>query len=231
MVEQRLQARLSDIRDIGDPGGPRERSGRAAAGLVPGGAIADPAHSVPDQSIVSAGLADAVRSEKAAAVAGKRPRRSAVGALGKTVRLRDKDHRKFVLRQACLVCGRVPSDPHHLTFTQSRALGRRVSDEFIVPVCRVHHRELHRSGDEAAWWQRFNIDPLPIALRLWQQTRSDSELSPSGDTATHAKPVDGPDVSAQPSDRSGHPGAPSAPLEFEKVPNISRRAHPKRRST
>jgi len=211
MVEQRFQARLSDIGDSGAPGGPRERSGGAAAGLVPGGAIADlPSHAVPDQSMVSAGLADAVRGEKAAAVAGKRPRRSAVGALGKTVRLRDKDHRRFVLRQACLVCGRVPSDPHHLTFTQSRALGRRVSDEFIVPVCRVHHRELHRSGDEAAWWQRFNIDPLPIALRLWQQTRSDSELSPSGDTATHAKPVDGPDVSAQPSasrDRSGHPGS------------------------
>src|SRR5690242_13721508 len=64
-----------------------------------------------------------------------------VQVLGKTVRLRDKDHRKFVLRQPCLVCGRVPSDPHHLTFTQPRSLGGRVSDEFTVPVCRVHHRE------------------------------------------------------------------------------------------
>jgi hypothetical protein len=43
--------------------------------------------------------------------------------LGKPVRLRDKDHRKFVLRQPCLVCGRVPSDPHHLTFTQPRCDG------------------------------------------------------------------------------------------------------------
>ena len=98
-------------------------------------------------------------------------------ALGKTVRLRDKDYRKFVLRQACLVCGRVPSDPHHLTFTQPRALGRRVSDEFIVPVCRVHHRELHRSGNEAAWWRKLNIDPIPIALRLWEQTRTDGGQS------------------------------------------------------
>jgi len=103
----------------------------------------------------------------------KQSRRDAIRALGKTVRLRDKDHRRFVLRQACLVCGRVPSDPHHLTFTQPRALGRRVSDEFIVPVCRVHHRELHRSGNEAAWWRKLNIDPIPIALRLWAQTRTD----------------------------------------------------------
>ena len=108
----------------------------------------------------------------------KQTRREMVHALGKTVRLRDKDHRKFVLRQPCLVCGRVPSDPHHLTFTQPRALGRRVSDEFIVPVCRVHHRELHRSGDEAAWWRKLNIDPLPVALRLWQHTRTDGELAP-----------------------------------------------------
>jgi hypothetical protein len=46
-----------------------------------------------------------------------------------------------------------------------------VSDEFIVPLCRIHHRELHRSGDEAAWWQKLNIDPLAVALRLWQHTR------------------------------------------------------------
>jgi hypothetical protein len=52
-----------------------------------------------------------------------------------------------------------------------------VSDEFIVPVCRIHHRELHRSGNEAAWWQMLNIDPIPIALRLWQQTRTDGRQS------------------------------------------------------
>ena len=108
----------------------------------------------------------------------KQSRPNVVQALGKTVRLRDKDHRKYVLRQPCLVCGRVPSDPHHLTFTQPRALGRRVSDEFTVPVCRVHHRELHHSGDEAAWWRRLNIDPIPVALELWQRTRSDNEPSP-----------------------------------------------------
>jgi hypothetical protein len=114
-----------------------------------------------------------------ATAAKKRSRGGAISALGKTVRLRDKEHRKFVLRQPCLVCGRVPSDPHHLTFTQPRALGYRVSDEFTVPVCRIHHRELHRQADEAAWWAQFNIDPLPIALRLWQQTRFSGQVPPT----------------------------------------------------
>jgi hypothetical protein len=56
----------------------------------------------------------------------RQSRRNVVQALGKTLRMRDQGHRKYVLRQPCLVCGRVPSDPHHLTFTQPRALGRRV---------------------------------------------------------------------------------------------------------
>ena len=116
-------------------------------------------------------------------LARKRARSSSVRALGKTVRLRDKNHRRFVLRQPCLVCGRVPSDPHHLTFTQPRALGRRVSDEFMVPVCRVHHRELHRSSNEAAWWRKLNIDPLPVALRLWQQSRTEGEPAPQPNPA------------------------------------------------
>jgi ERF superfamily len=119
----------------------------------------------------------------------KQSRSKVIHALGKTVRLRDKDHRKYVLRQPCLVCGRVPSDPHHLTFTQPRALGRRVSDEFTVPICRLHHRELHRSGDEAAWWRSLNIDPLPVALKLWKQTRSDDQAPAIADPRTEPKPA------------------------------------------
>jgi hypothetical protein len=89
----------------------------------------------------------------------------------KARRSRDKCHLKFVTRQPCTVCGRQPCEAHHVRFAQPRALGCRVSDEFTVPLCRVHHRELHRVGDERAWWEQFNIDPLPIALRFWQETR------------------------------------------------------------
>jgi hypothetical protein len=68
-----------------------------------------------------------------------------------------------------------------LRFAQPRALGRKVSDEFIVPVCRVHHRELHRHGDEAAWWQKTKIDPLPIARRLWQHAANGTAAAVDGD--------------------------------------------------
>lgn len=151
----------------------------------------EPAHAVPGQTGVS-GASDAGPHQNASMPTTKKQSRSdTIRALGKMVRLRDKDHRRFVLRQACLVCGRVPSDPHHLTFTQPRALARRVSDEFIVPVCRVHHRDLHRSGNEAAWWRKLNIDPLPVALMLWQHTRADREITPmtqavkTPDASTH----------------------------------------------
>jgi len=86
-------------------------------------------------------------------------------------RIRDRDHIRHVMKQACLVCGRRPSDPHHLRFAQSRALGRKVSDEFTVPMCRTHHREVHRCGDESSWWQQNAIDPLVAARALWLETR------------------------------------------------------------
>ena len=90
---------------------------------------------------------------------------------GKLRRFRDKEHLRFVSKQPCTVCGRQPCEPHHIRFAQPRAISRKVSDEFTVPLCRVHHREIHRRGDEAAWWAEFGVNPMPIALRLWQQTR------------------------------------------------------------
>jgi hypothetical protein len=99
------------------------------------------------------------------------------------------------------VCGRAPSDPHHLTFTQLRALGHRVSDEFTVPVCRIHHRELHRCGDEIAWWDKVNIDPLPVALRLWRHTRLNGELALASEGIMQRQAAKIPNISAQ--DRAG----------------------------
>jgi hypothetical protein len=85
-------------------------------------------------------------------------------------RIRDREHVRFVAKQPCLVCGRTPSDPHHLRFAQHRALGRKVSDEFTVPLCRGHHREVHCCGNEAAWWQKAGMDPAAAARALWLKT-------------------------------------------------------------
>jgi hypothetical protein len=85
-------------------------------------------------------------------------------------RIRDRDHIRHVMKQPCLICGRRPSDPHHLRFAQCRALGRKVSDEFAVPLCRTHHREIHRCGDEGSWWRNTGIDPLAAARTLWLET-------------------------------------------------------------
>jgi hypothetical protein len=103
----------------------------------------------------------------APATADRRQRKVA----SKTIRIRDKDHCTFVAKQPCVVCGRTPAESHHLRFAQPRAIGQKVSDEFTVPLCRLHHRELHRYGDEASWWAGVNVDPLPIALDLWRRSR------------------------------------------------------------
>jgi hypothetical protein len=91
-------------------------------------------------------------------------------ALSVPRRYRNKAHLRFVTRQPCLLCGRKPSDPHHLRFMQPRALGRKASDEFSVPLCRIHHRLVHRVGNEPAWWQEAGIDPIAIARKLWERT-------------------------------------------------------------
>jgi hypothetical protein len=92
--------------------------------------------------------------------------------IGGPRRYRDKAHLTFVASQPCLICTRRPADPHHVRFAQKQSLGRKVSDEFTVPLCRSHHRELHRYGDEYLWWENVGIDPLKIALKLWRKTRS-----------------------------------------------------------
>jgi ERF superfamily len=97
--------------------------------------------------------------------------------LGEPRRYRDRTHLRFVSTQPCLICGRLPSDAHHLRFAQPRALGRRVSDEFVVPLCRSHHRALHRHGHEESWWKANKVNPVAVARALWQRTRLEAAES------------------------------------------------------
>jgi len=107
----------------------------------------------------------------------RRRRRDRATGVNKTVlalpvprRIRDREHVKSVAKQPCLVCGRRPADAHHLRFAQPPTLGRKASDEFTVPLCRGHHREVHRCGDEAAWWNKTGIDATAAARVLWLKT-------------------------------------------------------------
>ncbi|WP_439922628.1 ERF family protein [Nitrobacter sp. JJSN] len=96
------------------------------------------------------------------------PGRQIVHPLTKPLRRRSKAHLAFVAAQPCLICQRTPCDAHHLKFAQPKALGRKVSDEFTVPLCRHHHHELHRHSNEAAWWANLKLAPLLVAKDLWQ---------------------------------------------------------------
>jgi hypothetical protein len=91
--------------------------------------------------------------------------------IGAARRIRDRDHLRYVAQQPCLICGRCPGHAHHLRFAQPRALGRKVSDEWVVPLCATHHRALHGVGDEERWWKERRIDPIGHAQILWWTTR------------------------------------------------------------
>ena len=161
-VEEGFQSKLREISEPEGPAGPPEQPGTAtpevaAAPMQPGPvASASPPEMTSD-------------------------RRRHIPA--KTVRLRDKEHRRFVAQQPCLICGRQPCDAHHLRFAQSRGLGQKVSDEFTVPLCRAHHRDVHCVGKELDWWAKNRIEPAGVARKLWLETHA---IGGSGSTANDA---------------------------------------------
>jgi hypothetical protein len=146
LVEDAFAAKLSELE-------PDAEGGAAAADVISApGSLLEPNASVEPEVHAPRGIDKSVL------------------AVGEPRRHRSKEHLRFVAKQPCLLCGRKHSDPHHLGFMQPRALGRKVSDEFVVPLCRIHHREVHRVGDEIAWWNRTGIDPVQVARELWKST-------------------------------------------------------------
>ena len=113
--------------------------------------------------------------------------------LAEPKRIRNRAHLNFVATQPCLVCGRQPSDPHHLRFAQPRAIGMKVSDEFTVPLCRGHHRQLHQAGNELPFWEKLGIKPLEVARQLWEQThpKLSSSNEPAAASDSHGTKTNG----------------------------------------
>ena len=73
----------------------------------------------------------------------------------KPKRIADPEYLDFVRSRGCIVCGG-ESDAHHLT--TRAAFG---SDYTCIPLCRIHHSELHQLGEKkfeerwrlrSVWW-------------------------------------------------------------------------------
>jgi recombination DNA repair RAD52 pathway protein len=96
-------------------------------------------------------------------------------AIPELKRVRSKEHLRFVAGQPCLICGRTPAHAHHIRYAQAKGIALKVSDEFTVPLCAIHHSENHATGDERRWWRERKVDPLAVAAELWRKTlRRDS---------------------------------------------------------
>jgi hypothetical protein len=89
-------------------------------------------------------------------------------------RVRDKDHLRYVSSLPCVVCGRLPSQAHHLKHAQPRAMGLKVGDQWTVPLCNLHHRSLHDAGSEVDWWRGQKVEPNSAATQLWRSSREQS---------------------------------------------------------
>ena len=143
-----------------------EEASHPAASEAPGTALSQAAVLSPqsDPMALSGPLHDQDGSSE------RPPIDKSVLAIPELKRLRDKDHLRYVALQPCIVCDRKPAQAHHLKFSQQTAMGRKVSDEFTVPLCATHHRDLHRGGNETLWWDVKKIDPLSAATELWNES-------------------------------------------------------------
>jgi hypothetical protein len=148
---------------------PTKRRGRRTKNDVRAGMLdLEPQDRVPDTSTI--GTSEPLKIN------------TSVLPLCKPRRKRDKQHLRFVASHPCLICGRTPSDAHHLRFAQPRAMGLKSSDEFTVPLCRTHHRQNHQTGREEAWWASVSIDPFDVAAKLWRSSHGQDDSSQENTT-------------------------------------------------
>lgn len=100
----------------------------------------------------------------------------------KRPREKDQTHLKWIGTLRCCVCGRPDVDAAHIRSANSlygkRETGgaEKASDKFTVPLCREHHDEQHKAGNELKWWAAKQIDPFGLALAL-HHASGDDELA------------------------------------------------------
>ena len=143
-----------------------------AVGLAPSSVFADEA--LPSAPLPQPDTSTQARVTQAAAISlapsniapGPRIDKSVL-VIASERRIRDKTYLKQIRDLPAPSAAANPLTPHHLRFAQGRGLSQKVSDEYVVPLCGLHHSDLHRTSDELSWWKTQKIDPVPIAAELW----------------------------------------------------------------
>lgn len=67
----------------------------------------------------------------------------------KLLRWTNDKYLQWVKSQPCCVCGATSDDAHHLIGHGQGGVGTKAHDLFTIPLCRVHHGELHK--DPNGW--------------------------------------------------------------------------------
>lgn len=91
----------------------------------------------------------------------------------KTKRIEDKKHLKLIRQLPCCICGRVGVEVHHIRMGNNGGIGRKPGDSLCVPLCSMHHRELHNTGERRFWG---NLDTIDLANKLYKNPTIETVL-------------------------------------------------------
>jgi len=95
-------------------------------------------------------------------------------------RIISEPHLRMIRQLPCLLSGR-PAEAAHISYGDlehgkpPNAMGIKADDKYAVPLCPELHRlsngSQHDCG-EREWWEQFDIDPVAVAVRLWNCGRN-----------------------------------------------------------
>ena len=70
---------------------------------------------------------------------------------------------QWVKSQPCCVCGATADDAHHIIGYGQGGIGTKAHDLFTIPLCRVHHSELHKDPKQ---WEQENGSQLVLLFKF-----------------------------------------------------------------
>ena len=93
-------------------------------------------------------------------------------------RWQSKQYLKYVASHPCLLCQHNETQAHHITITEKRGISQKVSDYYTLPLCYLHHDQLHNTG-ERKFWKILDLNPVDLAkyfFDLWEKGNKDKEI-------------------------------------------------------